>query len=159
MEFETTRPGKKPHREQGEPETAGNDTEVRKGPGPDTDSGRASPLIQNKEGETMKYNLRKIMLKAWELFRKLEISFAEALHRAWLSAKAAPVNAERIRAAKELAGILEEVKTWSGWKEAGFEVIHGSKALFGCELIYGSKGDGATYKARFFGASQVQAVA
>lgn len=107
----------------------------------------------------MKYNLRKIMLKAWELFRKLEISFAEALHRAWISAKAEPVNAERIRAAKELAGILEEVKTWSGWKEAGFEVIHGSKALFGCELIYGSKGDGATYKARFFGASQVQAVA
>lgn len=107
----------------------------------------------------MKYNLRKIMLKAWELFRKLEISFAEALHRAWLSAKAAPVNAERIQAAKELAGIVEECKTWSGWKEAGFEVIHGSKALFGCDLIYGSKGDGATYKARFFGASQVQAVA
>ena len=107
----------------------------------------------------MKYNLRKIMLKAWELFRKLEISFAEALHRAWISAKAEPVNAERIQAAKELAGIVEECKTWSGWKEAGFEVIHGSKALFGCDLIYGSKGDGATYKARFFGASQVQAVA
>ena len=30
----------------------------------------------------MKYNLRKIMLKAWELFRKLSINFAEALHRA-----------------------------------------------------------------------------
>ena len=107
----------------------------------------------------MKYNLRKIMLKAWELFRKMEISFAEALHRAWISAKAEPVNAERIQAAKELAGIVEECKPWSGWKEAGFEVIHGSKALFGCDLIYGSKGDGATYKARFFGASQVQAVA
>lgn len=107
----------------------------------------------------MKYNLRKIMLKAWELFRKLEISFAEALHRAWISAKAEPVNAERIQAAKAAAGILEECKTWSGWKEAGFEVIHGSKALFGCDLIHGSKGDGATYKARFFGASQVQAVA
>ena len=107
----------------------------------------------------MKYNLRKIMLKAWELFRKLEISFSEALHRAWISAKAVPVNAQRIEAAKAAAGILEEVRTWSGWKEAGFEVIHGSKALFGCDLIHGSKGDGATYKARFFGASQVQAVA
>ena len=107
----------------------------------------------------MKYNLRKIMLKAWELFRKLEISFAEALHRAWISAKAEPVNAERIQAAKELAGIVEKVKTWSGWKEAGFKVIHGSKALFGVDLIHGSRGDGATYKARFFGASQVQAVA
>lgn len=107
----------------------------------------------------MKYNLRKIMLKAWELFRKLEISFSEALHRAWISAKAVPVNAQRIEAAKAAAGILEEVRTWSGWKEAGFEVIHGSKALFGCDLIHGSKGDGATYKARFFGASQVQAIA
>ena len=47
----------------------------------------------------MKYNLRKIMLKAWELFRKMEITFSEALHRAWISAKAAPVNAERIEAA------------------------------------------------------------
>ena len=107
----------------------------------------------------MKWNLSEIMSHAWRIFRKLEISFAEALHRAWLSAKAAPVNAERIQAAKELAGIVEECKTWSGWKEAGFEVIHGSKALFGCDLIYGSKGDGAIYKARFFGASQVQPIA
>lgn len=106
----------------------------------------------------MKYNLRKIMLKAWELFRKLEISFSEALHRAWISAKAAPVNAERIEAAKAAAGITEETNTWKGWMDAGFEVIHGSKALFGADLIYGSKGDGAIYKARFFGASQVQAI-
>lgn len=107
----------------------------------------------------MKYNLRKIMLKAWELFRKLEVSFSEALHRAWLSAKAASINAERIAQAKAAAGITEETATWSAWKNAGYEVIHGSKALFGCDLIYGSKGDGATYKARFFGASQVRAIA
>ena len=108
----------------------------------------------------MKYDLSKIMLKAWRLYRKTEgLNFGEALHRSWISAKAEPVNAERIEAAKQEAGIVEEVKTWSGWKDAGFEVIHGSKALFGCELIHGSKGDGATYKARFFGASQVQAVA
>ena len=100
------------------------------------------------------------MLRAWRLYRKTEgLSFGEALHRSWISAKAEPVNAERIEAAKQEAGIVEEVKTWSGWKEAGFEVIHGSKALFGCDLIHGSKGDGAIYKARFFGASQVQAVA
>ena len=107
----------------------------------------------------MKYNLSKIMLKAWELFRKLEITFSEALHRSWLSAKAEPVNADRIEAAKAAAGIVEAVNTWAGWKSLGFEVIHGSKALFGCDLIHGSKGDGAIYKARFFGASQVQAVA
>ena len=107
----------------------------------------------------MKYDLRKIMNAAWKLFRKLEITFSEALHRAWMSAKAAPVNAQRIEDAKAEAGITEETNTWSGWRDAGYEVIHGSKALFGCDLIYGSKGDGAIYKARFFGASQVQAIA
>lgn len=107
----------------------------------------------------MKYNLSKIMKKAWELFRKQEITFAEALHRSWLSAKAEPINAARIEDAKAAAGIEEETNTWAGWKALGYEVIHGSKALFGCELIYGSKGDGAIYKARFFGASQVQAAA
>ena len=106
------------------------------------------------------YDLSRIMLRAWRIYRKEEgLSFGEALHRSWISAKAEPVNAERVQAAKEQAGIVEEVKTWSGWKEAGFEVRHGSKALFGCDLIHGSKGDGAIYKARFFGASQVQAVA
>ncbi len=44
----------------------------------------------------------------------------------------------------------------SEWKKLGYDVIHGSKALFGCELIWGSRGDGQTYKARFFGRSQVQ---
>ncbi len=107
----------------------------------------------------MKYDLSKIMLRAWRLFREAEgMTFAEALHRAWVSEKATPVNAERIQAAKEAAGIVEEVKTWAGWRDAGYMVIHGSKALFGCDLIHGSKGDGATYKARFFGASQVQAI-
>lgn len=107
----------------------------------------------------MKYDLRKIMLKAWELFRKYEISFSEALHRAWITAKAAPINAERVEQAKAAAGIAEDVKTWAEWKKAGYEVIHGSKALFGAALIWGSKGDGAIYNARFFGESQVRALA
>lgn len=106
-----------------------------------------------------KYNLSQIMRRAWELFRKMEISFSEALHRSWITAKAAPVNAQRIEDAKAAAGITEETKTWNEWKKAGYEVIHGSKALFGCDLIYGSKGDGAVYKARLFGRSQVQAIA
>ena len=106
----------------------------------------------------MKYNLRAIMLRAWKNFRKGGMTFGEALHRAWLSEKAQDVNQQRVEAAKEAAGILEEVNTWYGWKLLGFEVIHGMKALFGVDLIHGSKGDGATYKARFFGASQVQAI-
>ena len=36
-----------------------------------------------------KYNLSEIMHKAWKLYRKGVGSFAEALHRAWNSAKAA----------------------------------------------------------------------
>lgn len=106
-----------------------------------------------------KYNLSNIMKQAWKLFRKYTISFSEALHRAWLCAKAVPINAERIQTAKTNAGITEQTETWHRWKELGYEVIHGSKSLFGAELIYGAKGDGATYKARFFGKSQVMAVA
>ena len=102
----------------------------------------------------MRYNLRAIMAHAWRIFRKGAVAFAEALHRAWLSAKAEPINAARIEAAKAEAGVSEAVNTWAGWKALGREVIHGSKALFGCDLIYGSHGDGAIYKARFFGESQ-----
>ena len=107
----------------------------------------------------MKFNLSEIITAAWRIFRKMGVTFSEALHRAWMAAKAAPINAQRIEAAKAAAGITEEARTWSGWRDAGFEVIHGSKALFGADLIYASKGDGAIYKARFFGASQVQALA
>lgn len=107
----------------------------------------------------MKYDLRKIMVSAWRLYRKGGLSFAECLHRAWMSAKAEPVNAERFEAAKAAAGITEQTETWSGWKKLGYEVVHGSKALFGADLIYASRGDGAIYKARFFGASQVQPIA
>lgn len=106
-----------------------------------------------------RYNLKKIMTNAWVLFRKGGNTFAECLHRAWISAKAAPENAKRIADAKAMAGITEEVKTWADWKKAGFLVNHGSKALFGVDLIWGSKGDGAVYKARFFGRSQVSAIA
>ena len=108
----------------------------------------------------MRYDLRNIMIRAWRIYRERKgISFPEALHRAWICEKAKPVNAERVESAKAAAGICEEVKTWAGWKAAGFEVIHGSKALFGVSLIWGSRGDGAEYAARFFGVSQVRALA
>lgn len=106
-----------------------------------------------------RFDLRAIMLRAWATYRKGQgLSFAECLHRAWLSEKAAPINAQRIQEAKEAAGITEATNTWSAWRNLGYEVIHGSKALFGATLIWGAKGDGAEYKARFFGASQVQPI-
>lgn len=105
------------------------------------------------------FDQKRIMTRAWELYRKESISFAEALHRSWLTEKAEPINTKRIQEAKASAGIIEETDTWYGWKKKGFEVVHGSKALFGCDLIWGSKGDGKVYKARFFGASQVAQIA
>ena len=104
----------------------------------------------------MRWNLREIMRQAWVIFREAAVSFSEALHRAWMSAKAVPINAQRIEAAKTAAGITEECRTWADWKAIGREVIHGSKAVFGVDLIYGSKGDGAIYKARFFTESQTE---
>ena len=106
-----------------------------------------------------KWDLREIMLKAWKIFRKGGVSFGEALHRAWNSAKSAGTNAKRIEAAKAAAGVTEETNTWAGWRDAGYMVIHGSKRVFFVDLVHSSKGDGATYRASFFTKSQVQAIA
>lgn len=109
----------------------------------------------------MRYNLSKLMTKAWKIYRQNKeegISFAEALHRAWLSAKAEKVNNTRIETAKKAANVTEPVNTWARWKELGYGVVHGSKALFSTVLIWGSRGDDVTYKASFFGRSQVQPV-
>ena len=75
-----------------------------------------------------KYNLSKIMHKAWSLYRKGKAAFAECLHRAWNSAKAAPVNAQRIEEAQQATGVSEPVNTWAGWKAAGYMVKRGAKA-------------------------------
>ncbi len=104
----------------------------------------------------MTYNLHEIMCKAWKLYRKGVAAFAECLHRAWASAKAQPVNDKRIAEAQQSAGVTEQVNTWAGWKDAGYMVEHGAKALFQAVLIHSSKGDGQTYRASFFGRSQVQ---
>lgn len=106
----------------------------------------------------MKYDLSHIMKKAWEIYRKYQISFSEALHRAWQVVKSVVINEKRIAEAKEAAGITEECNTWAGWKRTGREVIHGSKAVFGCDLIHASKGDGAVYKARLFTISQTELI-
>lgn len=111
----------------------------------------------------MKYSLKEIMTKAWELFRKNSkknpFTFAEALHRAWMIAKSADENAEIIRKAKEDAGIEEETHQWYGWKLLGREVIHESKCLFQCVVKDFARGDGATRVLSFFGISQTAVIA
>ena len=65
----------------------------------------------------MKYNLSKIMLKAWKIYRKTkDISFAESLHRAWTSAKAEEVNNYRIETAKK-SGWHHRGNKYMGWME------------------------------------------
>ena len=68
-----------------------------------------------------KYNLSEIMHKAWKLYRKGVAAFGECLHRAWNSAKAEPINAQRIEKAQQAAGVAEQVNTWTGWKTAGMK--------------------------------------
>lgn len=51
-----------------------------------------------------KFDLSAIMRKAWKLYRKGVAAFSECLHRAWNSAKAEPINAQRIEEAQQPPG-------------------------------------------------------
>ena len=70
-----------------------------------------------------KYDMSSIMSAAWKMFHKGVQSFATALRMAWANAKAH-------NAAKAEAGISEETHTWAGWRDLGYEVAHGSTALY-----------------------------
>ena len=95
-----------------------------------------------------KFNLSSIMSAAWRIFRKSEISFADALRMAW-------ANARAYNAAKAAAGTEEVTHTWAGWKNLGYEVIHESKALFKAVLLDPTTKKGTRITA-YFGESQVQ---
>ena len=94
------------------------------------------------------YNLSRIMKKAWELFRANFGGFAECLKRAWEDAKAF-VNALRDNL------IEEEVHTWYGWKELGYEVIHDSKNVFQI-TVADTKTKSGTRVLSYFTKSQVR---
>ena len=110
----------------------------------------------------MKYNLSKIMSKAWNLYRKatkVAITFSEALRRAWAWAKVQASNAAKIAAAALAAGITEEYHTWYGWTMLGREVIHESKAVFQVVIDTPEKGAGKTFRQSFFTVSQTAEIA
>jgi len=81
----------------------------------------------------MKYDLRKLMKKAWSLYRqamkKAAITFSEALKRAWAWIRVQAANAEAVTAAMTAAGIEEEAHTWAGWQALGRMVIHTEEAV------------------------------
>ena len=81
----------------------------------------------------MKYDLRKLMKKAWSLYRtaakKGATTFAEALRKAWAWIRVQATNAEAVQAAMQAAGIEEEAHTWAGWQALGRMVIHTEEAV------------------------------
>ena len=87
---------------------------------------------------TMKYNLKNIMTKAWNIFKKAAkktaITFSEALKLAWAWGKAQIANKAIVEAAAEAAGIVEEYHSWYGWQQLGRMVIHTSEAAFQCVI-------------------------
>lgn len=71
-----------------------------------------------------KFDLSAIMRKAWKLYRKGVAAFSECLHRAWNSAKAEPINAQRIEEAQQAAGVAEPEISYYGMI-AAFETLGG----------------------------------
>ena len=98
----------------------------------------------------MKYHLSSIMRAAWRLYRKGAASFSLALRTAWANEKAR-------HSAQEAAGITEEAHTWAGWQRLGYEVRHGSRAMYQLTITDPATKSG-TRRASYFGRSQVQAV-
>ena len=98
----------------------------------------------------MKYNLSQIMSAAWRFFRKGVQTFAEALRLAW-------ANATAHSAAKAAARVAEETHTWSGWRQRGYEVTRGCKAMYKVVLTDPATKSGTRITC-YFGTSQVQPI-
>ena len=86
-----------------------------------------------------RYNLSKLMHKAWSLYKKAmkkaAITFSAALKLAWAWLKVQAENAEKVEAAAQAAGFEDMVcRTWYGWKTVGREVMHTEKAVFQVEI-------------------------
>lgn len=101
----------------------------------------------------MKYNLSKLMKKAWSLYRsalkKGAANFSDALRKAWQWIKVQAANAEIVKAAMEKAGIDEEAHTWAGWQSLGRMVIHTEEAVLKVEVADPTTKKGTRIKSYF----------
>lgn len=97
----------------------------------------------------MKYDLSKLMRKAWSLYRKAAGSFAEALRLAWAWLKVQAANAAKVEAVAEALGVAEEFHTWAGWQALGRMVIHTSEAAFQVEVADPTTRKGTRIKSYF----------
>lgn len=81
-----------------------------------------------------RYNLSKLMKKAWSLYRKAAkkaaVTFGEALKAAWAWLKVQAENNALVEAVANAMGIEQEYHSWAGWQALGRMVIHTSKAAF-----------------------------
>lgn len=86
----------------------------------------------------MKYNLSKLMRKAWSLYRaaakKAATTFSEALKAAWVWIRVQDANTAKVEATAEALGVEEEYHTWAGWKALGRMVCHTEEAAFKVEV-------------------------
>lgn len=83
----------------------------------------------------MKYNLSKLMKKAWSLYRqamkKGSTTFSEALKTAWRWIRVQDANAVKVETAANEACYGDIVcHTWAGWQALGRMVCHTETALF-----------------------------
>ena len=86
----------------------------------------------------MKYNLSKLMKKAWSLYKKASkkatANFADALRAAWAWLKVQAANTAKVAEVAAALGIEETYHTWAGWQALGRMVIHTSEATFKVEV-------------------------
>ena len=86
----------------------------------------------------MKYDLSKLMKKAWALYKKASkkatANFADALRAAWAWIKVQAANTAKVAEVAAAIGIDEEYHTWAGWQALGRMVIHTSEASFKVEV-------------------------
>lgn len=106
-----------------------------------------------------KYNLSRLMKKAWSLFRqaakKAAITFGEALKRAWRWIKVQDANSAKVEAAAKALGVEEVFHSWAGWQTLGRQVIHTEEAAFKVEVDDPTTKKGTRVKS-FFLYSQTQ---
>ena len=104
-------------------------------------------------------DLRRLMKKAWAIFRKASkkaaITFGEALRKAWAWARVQAANAAKVEAAAAAAGIDEVIHTWAGWQAIGRMVIHTEQAALKVEVDDPTTKTGKRVKS-FFTYSQTQ---
>lgn len=86
-----------------------------------------------------RYNLSKLMKKAWSLYRKAAkkavTTFSEALRAAWVWIRVQAANAAKVEAAADALGVDEEYHTWAGWQALGRMVCHTEEATFKVEVV------------------------